>query len=69
MDSEFKLATNLTPYSRVSDRFVTARYTEEYEFNKKLEMVAAVDGIMGIDLAWPCQFPSPSSSREEPKPG
>jgi len=64
MDNEFKLATNLTPFSRTSDRFVTAGYTQEYEFNKKLEMVAAVDGIMGVDMSWPCQFPSGATMKK-----
>ncbi len=58
MSYEFKLASNWVPFSRVSDRFVTTGYSKEYEFSKKLEMIAAIDGITGAAAGWPCQFPN-----------
>jgi xylose isomerase len=53
MSYEYKLASNWVPFSQVSDRFVTTGYTKEYEFKKKLEMIAAVDGISGAAAGWP----------------
>jgi xylose isomerase len=56
MNNDLKLATNLVPFSRVSDRFVPGGYKEEYEFRKKLEMAAAIEGIKAVALGWPSQF-------------
>lgn len=56
MKKAFKLASNLVPFSRVSDRFVPSGYKEGYEFNKQLELLATVEGISGVGLAWPCHF-------------
>ncbi len=56
MNREFKLASNLVPFSQVSDRFVPTGYKQGYEFNKQLDMLATVEGITGVALAWPCQF-------------
>jgi len=56
MTSDIKLASNLAPFSRLSDRFVPSGYCEGYEFRKQLEMLAAIDGISGVGLGWPGQF-------------
>lgn len=56
MSSEWKLASNLAPFSRLSDRFVPSGYSKGYEFRKQLEQLAAIEGISGVALAWPCQF-------------
>ena len=56
MNNDFKLASNLAPFSKLVDRFVTSGYSEDYDLNKKLEMVAAIDGIDGTGFGWPCQF-------------
>jgi len=58
MSYEHKLASNLVPFSRVSDRFVSTGYKQGYEFSKKLEMAAAIDGITGAAAGWPCEFPN-----------
>ena len=55
MDNELKLASNLAPFSRLSDRFVTSGYCGGYDFNKQLEMLAAIEGISGVGLGWPSQ--------------
>ena len=53
MSYKYKLASNLVPFSRVSDRFVSSGYHEGYELSKKLEMAAAIDGITGAAGYWP----------------
>lgn len=53
MSFEYKLASNWVPFSQVSDRFVPTGYSKEYEFKKKLEMIAAVEGISGAAAGWP----------------
>ena len=56
MSNDIKLASNLAPFSRLCDRFVPDGYCEGYEFNKQLEMLSGIEGISGVDLAWPCSF-------------
>ena len=58
MDIGIKLASNLAPFSRLTDRFVPGGYCDGYEFNKKLEMLRAVDGIQGVALGWPGPYES-----------
>ena len=53
MSEHFRLASNLAPFSRLCDRFVPSGYTEDHPFEKKLEMLAAIDGIDGIGLGYP----------------
>jgi len=54
MKNPLKLASNLAPFSRLSDRFVPSGYTDDHDFEQKLEMLAAVEGIDGIGLGYPC---------------
>ena len=54
MPSTPKLASNLVPFSRISDRFVPSGYTDDHDFEKKLEMLASIDGIDGIGIGYPC---------------
>ena len=61
MTDEMKLGSNLCPFSRLSDRFVPSGYTEGYELPKQLEMLAEIDGISGVGMAWPCQFSDPAT--------
>ena len=56
MSSEFKLASNLAPFSRLSDRFVPGGYGEGYEFPEQLDRLSRVEGIAGVALGWPGQF-------------
>ena len=63
MTADLKLGSNLCPFSRLSDRFVPGGYTEGHELPKQLEMLARVDGILGVGLAWPCQFQDPAAVR------
>jgi xylose isomerase len=56
MSDEFKLASNSAPFSRLCDRFVTTGYSDDYSLDQKLGMVAAIDGIHGVGLGWPCGF-------------
>ena len=58
MEATFRLASNLAPFSRLSDRFVTSGYCEGYELDKQLEMLAAIEGIDGIAIG----FPGPAES-------
>ena len=44
---DFKLASNLAPFSRLSDRFVSG-YGEGYAFEKQLELLSGIDGIAGV---------------------
>lgn len=64
MSSDFRLASNLAPFSRLCDRFVPGGYTEGYEFEKQLEMLSRIDGIDGVALAWPCQFQDGSALKK-----
>ena len=57
MSTEIKLASNLVPFSQVSDRFVPSGYKGEYELRKKLDMIKAVEGINAVAIGWP--WPSP----------
>ena len=41
-------------FSRLSDRFVPSGYTDDYGFERKLEMLASIDGIEGIGIEYPC---------------
>jgi len=50
---DFKLSTNLAPFSRLSDRFVPGGYGEGHPFEKALELVSKIDGIDGVGLGWP----------------
>jgi len=61
MTTKLKLASNLCPFSRLSDRFVTGGYTEGYELPRQLEMLARIEGIDGTGLAWPCHFQDPAA--------
>jgi len=56
MSTDFKLASNLCPFSRLSDRFVPSGYSEGHEFRKQLEQLAAIEGIKGVAIGWPSQF-------------
>jgi len=56
MSTDIRLASNLSPFSRLSDRFVPAGYGEGYEFRKQLEQLAAIEGIKAVALGWPSQF-------------
>ncbi len=51
-----KLASNLVPFSRLTDRFVPDGYRDGYDFSTQLAMLARVDGIQGVALGWPSQF-------------
>lgn len=63
MSTEFKLASNLVPFSQVSDRFVPSGYKREYEFRKKLEMIAAVEGLNAVAIGWPWPKPCQDGAR------
>ena len=54
MKQDLKLASNLSPFSKLVDRFVPNGYSRDYDLNKQLAMLAAVDGIPGAALGWPC---------------
>ena len=55
MSRIFKLASNLAPLSRISDRFVSTGYTEDVgTLEEKLELMADIDGIDGVGLGYPC---------------
>ena len=54
MTDSFKLASNLVPFSRICDRFVPTGYTDDHPLEKKLEMLAGIDGIDGIGIGFPC---------------
>ena len=56
MAAKLKLASNLCPFSRLSDRFVPAGYTEGYDLPRQLDMLAQIEGIDGMALGWPCHF-------------
>lgn len=56
MNSRLKLASNLCPFSRLSDRFVTEGYCQGYAFEKKLEMLSRIKGISGVGYGWPCRL-------------
>ena len=42
--------------SHGSDRFVTGGYGEGNAFRRQLELLARINGIDGVALAWPCHF-------------
>ncbi len=56
MSETFKLASNLTPFARLCDRFVAGGYGEGYDFRRQLELLSGIEGIDGVALGWPCQF-------------
>ena len=58
MTSKFKLASNLAPLSRLSDRFVPTGYNQGYAFEKQLELLAGIKGLDGIAIG----FPGPAAS-------
>jgi len=53
MSPRFRLASNLAPFSRLSDRFVPSGYTEGYALEKQLDMLASIDGIDGVGIGFP----------------
>ncbi len=57
MNAGLKLAANLVPFSRMCDRFVPEGYTQGFPLEKQVEMLAAVEGIDGADIGWPCGLP------------
>ncbi len=63
MTAPVKLGSNLCPFSRLSDRFVPGGYIEGYPLERQFEMLAEVEGIAGVALAWPCHFHDPSAVR------
>ena len=56
MKTHLKLGSNLCPFSRLSDRFVTKGYCQGYKLEKQLEMLSKIDGISGVGFGWPSQF-------------
>ena len=54
MTAAFKLASNLCPFSKLVDRFVSTGYSRDYDLNEKLAMLAEIDGISGTGFGWPC---------------
>jgi xylose isomerase len=59
MTAGIKLGSNLCPFSRLSDRFVSGGYMEGYPLPKQLEMLSKVGGIQGVGLGWPSHFKEP----------
>jgi xylose isomerase len=64
MSNDLKLGSNLVPFSRLRDRFVAEGYREGHEFEKQLELLAGIDGITGVALAWPCQYQDGAALKE-----
>lgn len=64
MEHEFKLASNLAPFSRLCDRFVAGGYGQGCTFDEQLQKLAKIEGIRGVDLAWPCQFTDGAALRK-----
>jgi len=56
MMPQIKLASNLVPFSRLSDRFVPDGYRDGHDFPAQLRMLAAIEGFQGVALGWPSQF-------------
>ncbi len=56
MSDDFKLASNLAPFSRLSDRFVPTGYCAGLKMDKQLERLSKVRGISGTGFAWPGPF-------------
>src|ERR1035437_203023 len=54
MKDGLKLGSNLCPFSRLSDRFVTTGYCQGYKLEKQLEMLSRIKGISGVAYGWPC---------------
>ena len=59
MSDLIKLATNLTPFSRISDRFVPGGYRQGLDFAQQLQQVTKVEGISAVALGWPGPYGNP----------
>ena len=55
-----RLASNLVPFSFLCDRFVPGGYTRGLGFEQRLDAVAAVEGIDGAVMGWPCPVDDPT---------
>ena len=64
MKDGLKLGSNLCPFSRLSDRFVTTGYCQGYTFEKQLEMLAKIKGISSVGYGWPCGIKSGAALRK-----
>ena len=59
-----RIDSNLAPFSPCADRFVTGGYREPVPFERQLELLAAVPGIVGVALDYPTQFTDGLALRE-----
>ena len=57
MNNRLKLAANLVPFSRICDRFVPESYKQGFPMEKQIDMLAAVEGVNGAAIRWPCGLP------------
>lgn len=64
MAARLKLGTNLCPFMKLSDRFVTSGYTRSLPLEKALRAVARIKGIHGAAYGWPCRFKKPRDLRK-----
>ncbi len=60
MTNDLKIDAATTSFSSCADRFVKGGYKKQYEFDKQLEMLAAVEGITGVALDYPSQYDDPA---------
>ena len=48
-----RLASNLVPFARLSDRFVPSGYRQGHSFERQMEMLSSIEGITGVALGYP----------------
>jgi len=61
---DLRIDSNLAPFSPCVDRFVTSGYREAVSFERQLELLAGVPGIVGVALDYPTQFGDGVALRE-----
>jgi xylose isomerase len=58
-----KIDAATTAFGRCADRFVTGGYHEGHDFLRQLELLAGVEGIVGVALDYPTQYHDPAELR------
>lgn len=53
-----RIASNLAPFSRLSDRFVPSGYTDGHSLEESIGLLAEIKGIEGAAIGWPCGLAS-----------
>ncbi|MHB8278947.1 MAG: sugar phosphate isomerase/epimerase family protein [Candidatus Humimicrobiaceae bacterium] len=56
MNSDYKISTNCTPFSKRLDRFVPNGYTNGIKIDDAIKVAGEIDGLKGLEFLYPVHF-------------